>query len=69
MSEPKKFMDREQILSAIENLGKCQGFYSRLYANLQNLRSEDPEQYEACMNALEKQQFSDSVDLVLYFES
>ena len=69
MSETKKTtMGRQQILDTIKNLAHSQGLYSRLYANLQNLRRDDPEQYDQYMNHLVNQQFSDPVDLVLYFE-
>ena len=69
MSENKKFMTRRQILDTIRDLGRSQGLYSRMYASLQNLRQEDPEQFDLYMNHLVSQQFSDPVDLVLYFEA
>lgn len=68
MSEVKKTMTRSQILDAIKELGRGQGMYSRMYQSLQNLRTEDPEQFDLYMNHLVSQQFSDPVDLVLYFE-
>ena len=67
MSEPK-FMGRRQILDTIKTLGHSQGFYARMYQNLQNLRINEPDQFNLYMNHLVNQQFSDPVDLVLYFE-
>lgn len=67
MSE-KKFMTRRQILDTIRDLGRSQGLYSRLYARLKSLRTEDPEQFDLFMNHLVNQQFESPVDLVLYFE-
>lgn len=68
MSEKKTTMGRQQILDTIKDLGRSQGMYSRMYANLQNLRQKDPDLYDQYMNHLVNQQFSDPVDLVLYFE-
>ena len=64
----KKFMTRRQILDTIRDLGRSQGMYSSMYARLQNLRNEDPKQFDLYMNHLVNQQFESPVDLVLYFE-
>ncbi len=56
-------MNKEQILNTIKKLGRSQGFYSRLYNALINGEGDD------FLNELEKQNFKDSVDLVLYLES
>lgn len=69
MSEPKKFMGREQILDAIRNLSRSQGLYGRIYQAIQSLKEADPEQYDLYMNHLVNQHFCDPVDLVLFFES
>lgn len=69
MSETKTFMDREQILDTIQDLGRSQGIYSSLYESLQILRRDDPEYYDKYMNHLVNQQFSDPVDLALFFEA
>lgn len=68
MSEAKTFMGKQQILDTIRDLGKSQGLYSRMYANLMKIRQEDPENFKLYMNHLVNQHFSDPVDLVLYFE-
>lgn len=69
MSEPKKFMGRQQILDTIKNLANSQGLYGRIYEAIQSLKEADPDQYDQFMNHLVNQQFSDPVDLVLFFES
>ena len=68
MKEVSK-VNRDEILKAISSLAKCQGFYSRLYLNLTELRMDDPEEYNRVMTQLEEQNFKDSVDLVMYLES
>ena len=67
MSE-QKFMTRRQILDTIKDLGRSQGFYSRMYARLQSLRRDEPEYFNQYMNHLVNQQFANPVDIVLYFE-
>lgn len=62
-------MDREDILDAIAMLANSQGFYGRLLRAIQELRDEDEERYEELMENLEAQNFGDTVDMVLYFET
>ena len=49
----------------IVTLKNSQGFYSRLYEAVNEM---DDEQYENLSNLLDKQSFSDSVDVVLWLE-
>jgi len=55
-----KGMTKEEILKQIESLSKAQGFYCRI---LRGIR-ENPKVLEE----LEKQNFKDAVDIVLFFE-
>ena len=57
-------MNREQILEAIRDLAKSQGFYGRLLYNIET----DPEGAERVLDNLEAQNFKDVIDLVLYLE-
>lgn len=52
-------MNKEEILSAIESLAQSQGFYGRI---LENLNDET-------LDYLEKQNFTDTLDLILFLES
>lgn len=58
-------MKRNDIINAITQLSYSQGFYGRL---LRDLRSLDKETYDEVMTELEAQNFSDTVDMVLFFE-
>ena len=57
-------MKKEQILSAINNLSASQGFYGRLYEKL----TDGSEESEEFLNTLEKQNFGDVVDMVMWLE-
>lgn len=58
-------MKRNDIINAITQLSYSQGFYGRLLRDLQSL---DEETYDEVMAELEAQNFSDTVDMVLFFE-
>ena len=62
-------MDREKILTAIAELARSQGFYGRLLRTIEDIREADAEQYEELMQTLEGQNFGDTLDMVLYFET
>lgn len=62
-------MDIEQIMAAIRSLAESQGYYGRLYNELQNLQTNDPDKWEEVKNTLEAQNFNDTLDMVMYFES
>lgn len=54
-------MNAQEIMEAIKSLAKSQGFYGRLYRTLK----ENPEALEF----LEKQNFKDSLDMVMFLEA
>jgi len=56
----KKPMTKEEILKTIESLSKSQGFYCRVLREVK----EKPN----ILKELEKQNFKDAVDIVLFFE-
>lgn len=57
-------MDREKILDAIRSLAASQGFYGRLYDSL----TDGSEQADEFLNTMEKQNFGDVVDMVMWLE-
>ena len=59
-------MDRNEIRNTIETLAKSQGFYGRI---LNAIDEAEPERQEKIWDELEAQNFTDSVDLVMYFAS
>ena len=62
-------MNIEEIMAAIRSLAESQGYYGRLYNELWKMQTNDPEKWEEVKNKLEAQNFSDSLDVVMYFET
>ena len=58
-------MNRNDIMETIRSLALSQGFYGRLYRQLEDL---DDETYDEVMQELEEKNFKDAVDLVLFLE-
>ena len=61
-------MKMNDILQVIRELASSQGFYSRLYNRILELKKYNPGDYESLKNELESQNFSDAVDFILYVE-
>lgn len=57
-------MGKKQILKAIKNLSKSQGFYERLYNKL----TDGSEESEAYLEELVEQKFKNAVDLITFIE-
>lgn len=62
-------MNRDEIMDAIKMLASSQGFYSRMYSSLCELRDNDPDEFDRNMSILEEHNFGDTVDLVMFLES
>lgn len=61
-------MKRTEILETIKSLASSQGFYGRLYQSLMDLKENCIDKYNEVMEELERQNFADPVDLVMYIE-
>lgn len=57
-------MNKKQILNVIQSLAASQGFYGILYNKL----SDGSEESEDALNIMEQQNFTDSVDMVMWLE-
>ena len=62
-------MKRDEIIQIISQLSMSQGFYGRILARINELKRRDYDAYEDIMTKLENQNFRDSIDLVMFFES
>lgn len=62
-------MNRDEIMAAIKMLASSQGFYSRMYSSLCEMRDNDPDEFDRNMSILEELNFGDAVDMVMFFES
>ena len=61
-------MNRNQILDVIKQLACSQGFYSRMYRTLMDIKQNNIDAFNDYMSELEEQNFGDAVDMILYFE-
>lgn len=61
-------MKMNEIISVIEMLSHSQGFYGRLLRSIYELKQENEKEYNELKNYLESQNFSDSLDVILFFE-
>lgn len=59
----------ELFLETIKTLAPSQGFYGRLLAQVEELKEEDPVAYERLIEEMNKQNFTDTLDVVLFLES
>lgn len=62
-------MKMDEIIDVVEMLSHSQGFYGRLLRSIQELKQENETEYNELKNYLESQNFNDSLDVVLFFES
>lgn len=63
-----KGYDIEQVVDVVEMLSYSQGFYGRLLEEILYIEENEPEKYEVFKELIEKQEFKDPVDVVLFFE-
>lgn len=61
-------MKMNEIMATIKVLASSQGFYSRLYHNLNMIQATDENRFNAITSELEKQNFKDSIDVIYFFE-
>lgn len=68
MAVKTKGYDIEQVVDVIEMLSYSQGFYGRLLDEIMYIEENEPEKYEVFKHIVEKQEFKNPVDVVLFFE-
>ena len=61
-------MKMDEIISAIQDLSYSQGFYGRLLRDILEIKEYDEESYNDLKETLEKQNFKDVLDMVMFFE-
>ena len=59
----------ELFLETIKTLAPSQGFYRRLLAQVEELKEEDPVAYEELTDEMNKQNFTDTLDVIFFLES
>ena len=68
MTVKAKGYDIEQVVDVIEMLSYSQGFYERLLEEILYIEENEPDKYEVFKGFIEKQEFKNPVDVVLFFE-
>lgn len=68
MAVKTKGYDIEEVVDVIEMLSYSQGFYGRLLDEILYIEENEPEKYEKFKEVIEKQEFNDPVDVVMFFE-
>ena len=63
-----KKMKMNEIISFIEMLSQSQGFYGRLLRSIHELKQENETAYNELKHYLESQNFSDALDVIMFFE-
>lgn len=63
-----KGLNIEEVVEVVEMLSYSQGFYGRLLEEILYIEENEPDKYEVFKNIIEKQEFKDPVDVVLFFE-
>lgn len=59
-------MKKNEIMKTFKSLTKSQGFYGRIVDELESMSESNRNMY---LEGLEKQNFKDAVDLVMFMES
>lgn len=68
MAVKTKGYDIEQVVDVIEMLSYSQGYYGRLLEEILYIEENEPAKYEVFKIIIEKQEFQNEVDVVLFFE-
>ena len=66
--EVNKCYDIEDVVNVIEMLSYSQGFYGRLLEEILYIEENEPDKYEVFKGFIEKQEFQNPVDVVMFFE-
>lgn len=68
MTTTKDYLRIDDIMSFIADMASSQGFYGRLYNELLSYKKYDPDAWQEIAAELEGQKFTDTLDIIFYFE-
>lgn len=60
--------DFEDVIDIINTLSHSQGFYGRLLRDIYELKKYEPEMFMMFVDEIESQNFTNTLDIVMYFE-
>lgn len=67
-SKGKLIFEFNDVIDIIDTLSHSQGFYGRLLRDIYELRRYEPEMFAMFVDEIESQNFTNVLDIVMYFE-
>lgn len=64
----KLIFEFDDVIDIIDTLSHSQGFYGRLLRDIYELKKYEPEMFAIFVNEIESQNFTNTLDIVMYFE-
>ena len=67
-SKGKLIFEFDDVIDIIDTLSHSQGFYGRLLRDIYELKKYEPEMFAMFVDEIESQNFTNTLDIVIYFE-
>lgn len=67
-SKGKLIFEFNDVIDIIDTLSYSQGFYGRLLRDIYELKKYEPEMFAMFVDEIESQNFTNTLDIVMYFE-
>lgn len=67
-SNNKYYFEFNDVISILIELSHSQGFYGRLLRDLSEIKKYEPERFDLIIMEIESQEFTNALDVVMYFE-
>ena len=67
-SKGKLIFEFDDVINIIDTLSHSQGFYGRLLRDIYELKKYEPEMFMMFVKEIESQNFTNVLDIVMYFE-
>ena len=64
----KLIFEFNDVIDIIDTLSYSQGFYGRLLRDIYELKRYEPEMFAMFVDEIESQNFTNTLDIVMYFE-
>ncbi len=64
----KLIFEFDDVINIIDTLSHSQGFYGRLLRDIYELKKYEPEMFAMFVDEIESQNFTNTLDIVMYFE-
>ena len=64
----KLIFEFNDVIDIIDTLSHSQGFYGRLLRDIYELKKYKPEMFMMFVDEIESQNFTNTLDIVMYFE-